>query len=97
MASPREDARATMFIDALKNERMKTHVKRDGSGRPILIYEAPVHIQDGDLCLVTVYDYTGTASSSPTNTLERISEWDADWDSPCEAVLANGDVGYTDP
>lgn len=93
---PKNDPRAAEFIGVLQKEKMKTHCKRDGSERVILLYEAPVHVQDGDKCLVTVYEYSA-ANTVPTNTLEKEAIWDSDWESGTEAVLVNGDVGYTEP
>jgi hypothetical protein len=96
MPLPKEDPRAAEFIGVLQREKMKTHCKRDGSERVILLYEAPAHIQDGEPCLVTVYEYAG-ANTVPTNTLEKEAVWDSDWEENMLSVLVNGDVGYTDP
>lgn len=95
MALPKNDSRAAEFIGVLQREKMKTHCKRDGSERVILLYEAPAHIQDGEPCLVTVYEYTG-ANTVPTNTLEKEAVWSSSWESGTETVLVNGDTGYVD-
>ena len=91
----REDYRADNFIAPLNKEHMKTHVSRDVSQRVIILYEAPIHIQDGEDCLATVYEYSGS-NTVPTNTLEKIAIWDGDWDTTIEAILVNGDVGYAE-
>lgn len=96
MPMPKEDPRAAEFIGVLQKEKMKTHIKRDGSERVILLYEAPAHVQHNEPCLVTVYEYAG-ANTVPTNTLERESIWDSAWESGTESLLVNGDVGYTEP
>ena len=90
-----EDKRAMDFIKPLKDERMKTHCKRDSSQRVILLYEAPFHIQDGDDCLVTVYEYSGS-NTVPDNTHERHAPWSSAWEAGLNAVLVNGDIGYVD-
>lgn len=95
MALPKNDPRAAEFIGVLQREKMKTHVKRDASERVILLYEAPAHVQDGDKCLVTVYEYNA-ANTVPTNTLEKEAIWDSSWESGTESVLVNGDSGYTE-
>lgn len=91
----KEDKRSTDFIGPLKNEHMKTHCKRDGSQRVIILYEAPIHIQDGEDCLATIYEYTAS-NYVPTNTYEKIATWSSAWEAGCEAVLVNGDPGYTE-
>lgn len=92
MATPREDNRASEFIDSLQKEKMKTHCKRDGSQRVIILYEAPVHVQDGDPCLATIYEYSG-ANSVPENSQEKSAIWSVAWDFD---VLVNGEIGYVD-
>jgi hypothetical protein len=94
MAIERGSTKDQLFIKPLRDELMKTFCKKDGSGRVIVLYEAPVHIGDGDICLATVYVYSG-ASAQPISSMERNAIWDSDWDTDLEAVLVNGDVGYT--
>jgi hypothetical protein len=95
MASPREDSRAAELIGPLKNEHMKTHIKRDSLQRVEVLYEAPAHIGNGEPCLATVYHYEAS-NTVPTNTLEKIAVWDDSWETDIEAILVNGDVGYTE-
>lgn len=72
---------------------MKTYAKKDASGRVVVLYEAPLTIEDGDECLATVYSYSG-ASATPVGTKEKTAIWDGDWDTDTDAILVNGDVGY---
>lgn len=90
----RDSARDLLFVNALKNERMKTYVKKDGSGRVVVLYEAVIGAQDGDRCTATVYVYSG-ASSQPISSKEKDALWDGNWDTDLDAILVNGDVGYT--
>ncbi len=92
MATPRTDNRASEFIDALQREKMKTHCKRDGSQRVIILYEAPVHVQNGESCLATIYQYSG-ANNVPENSQEKSAAWSDVWDFD---VLVNGEIGYVD-
>lgn len=92
--STRDPERDYQFVDALKHERMKTFVKRDVSGRVVVLYEAVVGAVDGDRILATVYTYTG-ASAQPTGTKEVDAIWDGTWDIDLDAILVNGDLGYT--
>ena len=95
MASPREDLRAAEHFDALKNEKMKTHAVRDVSQRVIKLYEAPVHVQDGENCLVTIYEYSGS-NTVPDNSLERAAKWNDDWEATIWDIEVNGINGYTE-
>lgn len=95
MASPREDNRASEFIGVLKNEKMKTHVKRDGSQRVLILYEAPIHVQDGEACLATIYEYSGS-NTVPDNTYEKNAIWNEAWEANTSVELVYGDVGYTE-
>lgn len=90
----RDPSRDLQFINALKNERMKTYVKRDGSERVIVLYEAVIGAEDGDQCLATVYTYSGS-NTVPQGSKEKDAIWDSDWDTDLDAILVNGDVGYT--
>lgn len=72
---------------------MKTYAKKDAQGRVEVLYEAPVHVADGERCVATIYVYSGS-SASPIGSMERNAVWDGDWDTALEAVLVNGDVGY---
>lgn len=93
MAIERGSDKDQLFIKPLRDELMKTFAKKDVSGRVIVLYEAPVHIGDGDVCLATVYVYSGS-SAAPISSMERNAVWDGSWDTALEAVLVNGDVGY---
>lgn len=95
MAAPREDNRSAEFVNVLKNEHMKTHVVRDLQQRVILLYEASAHVQNDEDCLVTIYEYT-TANNVPTNTLEKVSKWNGDWDTNTFSTLVYGDLGYVE-
>ena len=90
----RDNSRDLQHINALKNERMKTYAKKDAQGRVVVLYEAPLTIGDGDECLATVYSYTGD-STAPVGTKEKNATWDSDWDTDTDAILVNGDDGYT--
>ncbi len=93
MTNVRDYTRDYQYIKPLRDEQMKTWVKRDGSLRVIVLYEAPVHVGSGESCLATVYFYTGS-NSSPTGSMEREAVWDGTWDTSLDAILVNGDVGY---
>ncbi len=95
MASPREDLRAAEHFDALKNEKMKTYAVRDGSERVVKLYEAPLHVQDGDSCLVTVYEYTGS-NTVPTMSMERPATWNVAWEATIWDIEVNGINGYVE-
>jgi hypothetical protein len=93
MSNFRSSDRDYAFIRPLRDEHMKTWVKRDASMRVIILYEAPVHIGGGDPCLATVYYYEA-ASAQVTGSMERQAIWDASWDTAVDAILVNGDLGY---
>lgn len=95
MASPREDLRAAEHFDALKNEKMKTYAVRDGSQRVIKLYEAPLHVQDGEPCLVTVYEYAGS-NTVPNTSLERSAYWNIEWESTIWDIEVHGVDGYVE-
>lgn len=96
MASPREDLRAAEHFDALKNEKMKTYAVRDGSQRVIKLYEAPLHVQDGEPCLVTLYEYSGS-NATPDMALETNATWNSDWEATIWDIEVNGVNGYVEP
>jgi hypothetical protein len=73
---------------------MKTYAKKDAQGRVVVLYEAPIGISDGDECVATVYTYSGS-STSPVGTKEKTAIWDGAWDTDTDAILVNGDAGYT--
>jgi hypothetical protein len=95
MAITREDPRAQYFVGPLREEHMKTHVKRDVLERVLILYEAPAGTQDGGPCLATVYAYTGS-NTVPTASLEKMGIWNGDWDDVVDAELIYGDVGYVE-
>lgn len=95
MASPKFDNRSEEFLGSLRHEHMKTHVVRDVFQRVVILYEANRHVQHGEDCLATIYEYTAT-NYVPTNTLEKPAKWNSAWESNTEATLVYGDVGYVE-
>lgn len=93
--APREDNRSAEFVGVLKNEHMKTHVIRDEYQRVIQLYEAPSHVQHGEECLVTIYEYTGF-NNVPTNSLEKVARWNKVWETTLFQTLVYGDVGFVE-
>jgi hypothetical protein len=94
-SAPREDNRSAEFVNVLKNEHMKTHAIRDEYQRVTQLYEAPIHVQHGEGCLVTIYEYTGF-NNVPTNTMEKVAKWNGAWDATLHEVLVYGDVGFVE-
>lgn len=95
MASPRENLRAAEHFDALKNEKMKTYAVRDGSQRVVKLYEAPLGVQDGEPCLVTLYEYAGS-NTVPSISLETDGFWNIAWEVTVWSIDIHGINGFVE-
>lgn len=73
-----EDIKTIDVLKSLMGEGMKTAMLRDVSGRPEVLYEAPLRARIGDPCLVTRYKYVDGAAGTSRKTIayeEEITSW----------------------
>lgn len=96
MGSPITDPKSADFIKPLRDEVAKTYAVRDLSQRVIKLYEAPLSTQDGEPCLVTLYEYTAS-NTVPTITIETYGLWNIAWEATIWSIPINGISGYTEP
>lgn len=69
-----EQNQVTSMLTSLKNELKKEYMELDGSDRTIAIYQAPLHVKDGEDCLKTELVYFGT-TSIVIKSKETIGTW----------------------
>lgn len=67
-------------LRTLKDELHKCRYFYDGDGRNTYVVQAARDARDGDLCLVTKYEYDGV-STRISSSREYEGQWDGDWDS----------------
>ncbi len=69
----------TNLLKTLRDSEMKTYFVYDESGRMSNVYEARADAAEGDVCLLTEYEYEdGTAKIVKQR--ESMAVWEAAWD-----------------
>lgn len=71
----------TELLKTQKEEQVKQHIIHDLQDRPILVFTAAIHAEEGDPCLVTEYVYRNPTSTQVFARQERVYKWKAAWDS----------------
>lgn len=72
MATP---TTSTELLKSHKEELVKQFIELDPEGRPSKVYTAPVHIKDGEACLVTEYEYQNPTSTIIIKRREGYGTW----------------------
>lgn len=70
----------TELLKSHEHELVKQYIEYDGQNRPVTIYTASDHVEDGGACLRTDYEYLDATSTQITKRRESYDVWQAAWD-----------------
>lgn len=70
-----DKSEVTSMLTSLRNELKKEFIELDGEQRPVKYFQAPLHVADGESCLITEVEYVGPGSSIVIKSKESIGTW----------------------
>jgi len=65
---------------------VKQHCVYDGQDRLIAVYTAPIHVKQGEPCLITQYSYPNLTTTRIVNRVESNAVWNPDDQAGWETV-----------